>query len=120
MNKIRYHHLLCINYFKGYGYSDEFIKNMYEIISNLKKENKLELTTSSDDICKACPNLINGICKDKEKTDRYDLNVKNKLIHSNIDLSSYDELNNYIVTNILPTRESICGDCQWKDLCKNK
>ena len=31
MIKLRYHHLLCINYFKGYGYDEDFINNMKKI-----------------------------------------------------------------------------------------
>ena len=33
---IRPHHLLCMRYFQGCGYSDEFTENMRYVISNLK------------------------------------------------------------------------------------
>ncbi len=119
MNKIRYHHLLCMNYFKGYGYSEEFTKNMYKIIDNLKKENKLKLTLKDDDICASCPNLINGVCVDQIKVLKYDQKVKDLIdIEENIELE-YDKINGFVIQNILPIRENICEDCKWKDLCKN-
>ena len=35
---LRAHHILCILQFRGYGYSDEFIKNMQNIMNRLKIE----------------------------------------------------------------------------------
>lgn len=53
---IRPHHLLCMRYFQGCGYSDEFTENMRYVISNLKNGSEVLLTRGCDDICRKCPN----------------------------------------------------------------
>jgi len=49
--KLRGHHLICLNFFRGEGYSDDFIRNIYEV---LKKE-KVEILAGPDEICLKMP-----------------------------------------------------------------
>ena len=80
---LRGHHLLCLKGFQGYGYSEEFTKNMISVNDKRKlKETTVKLTNSSDDICKSCPNLKNNICENEDQNDRIismDNDVLNKL-----------------------------------------
>jgi len=99
--KIRYHHLMCTERFRGNGYSKEFCDNMTEIIKSIK-ENNYELVDCCDDICKVCPNNIGGRCKDEEKVSKYDNAVKAAL-----------------KKGITPLPKDICSDCQWYYICKN-
>lgn len=53
---LRGHHLLCLKGFQGYGYDENFTKNMIDVNSKRKMENTtITLTNSPDDVCKACP-----------------------------------------------------------------
>jgi len=45
--KLRGHHLICLNFFRGEGYSEDFIKNIYSV---MKKE-KVEIVKGADDVC---------------------------------------------------------------------
>lgn len=98
---IRYHHLMCIPRYKGEGYSSEFCENLERVKASLKDNNYI-LIDSCDDICRFCPNNINGRCADDEKVKKYDLLVKEKL--------SKNEA-------LFP--KDICSDCCWFDICKN-
>ena len=62
---LRGHHLLCLKGFQGYGYDDAFVENMADVNSKRKlNQTTITLTNCADDICKACPNLKNNLCKD--------------------------------------------------------
>ena len=72
MLRLRAHHLNCIPRFGGSGYSAEFCENMLHIQKRLLCGEDYELVMGVDDVCRCCPNLINGVCRDHEKVMRFD------------------------------------------------
>ena len=62
MIRLRPHHGMCLAYFEGKGYSDDFTENMQHMLELLEKGAEVEMTVSGDEICKACPNLKSGVC----------------------------------------------------------
>ena len=54
MLNLRGHHLICLNFFKGEGYDEVFIKNLEKILSKMEKEN-IKVVEDFDDVCKSCP-----------------------------------------------------------------
>ena len=120
--KIRAHHGMCLAFFKGKGYSNEFTKNMSEIKNSLESNPLVLITTQIDDICVACPNNKMGICETNEKVVNYDKSVLSLCgIHEDtiMPFLSFEKL---VYDNILLAgkREEICGDCQWSKLCHFK
>ena len=118
---LRGHHLLCLKGFQGYGYSEDFVKNMIEVNAKRKSENTtISLTDSPDDICKACPNLNNDLCENKKQNKRIvemDREVLKKIDSTNE--FNAPELFEKIDT-IFNTKESvskICFNCSWQDKC---
>ena len=118
---LRGHHLLCLKGFQGYGYDEDFTKNMTEINSKRKLESTtVSLTTSADDICQKCPNLKDGFCEDplhNERIVQMDSEVLNKL-----DISKeYDSLELFEkIDEIFSTKESvseICFNRLWHEKC---
>ena len=64
---IRPHHMLCLQFFEGKGYSDEFITNMADIKNILDRENPyVEIVSGVDDLCVKCPNCIGENCKNEK------------------------------------------------------
>ena len=126
MNKtinLRPHHLLCIAFFKGKGYSDEFVSNMNHTVSLLNKDDStpIALVLGEDDLCSHCPNNQNGICTDDDKSSKYDQLTLTALgidtnSHSAITYSTLRTLADEKIINC-GKRESVCGDCEWTDLC---
>lgn len=60
---IRGHTLLCLQGFRGRGYSPSFVENLIEINNSLvENENtSVRVVAMPDDVCLACPNLkMNG------------------------------------------------------------
>lgn len=62
---LRGHHLICLNFFRGEGYSKEFIENLYAVI----KKEKIEIVTGADEVCRKCPYLKEGKCRSSDYTD---------------------------------------------------
>ncbi len=63
--KLRGHHLICLNFFRGEGYSDDFIENIYSVI----RKERIEIVTGADEVCARCPYLKNNRCSSSEYTD---------------------------------------------------
>ena len=118
--KLRYHHLLCINFFIGKGYSNEFVENFKYWKNKLEKENPLiEIVGFKDVICDKCPNWEDDKCATQDKVSRYDQNIENYLPKSGI--YRYQELIKIIEENIInkvPVKD-LCKDCEYLSICSN-
>ena len=119
--KLRGHHLLCLQGFQGYGYDDNFVKNMIYINNLRKSENTIiSITNTPDDICKCCPNLKNGICKDKKQNAEI-IKMDEEIISKIDTTKEYGALNLFNeIRNIFNTKKSvkcICSDCSWHEEC---
>lgn len=121
MIKIRPHHINCIYFYKGLGYSEEFVKGMDTVVELLKNHDNIEikLVSNCDAICEKCPNKIEEkICITNDMVKKLDeLTLKEYgLKVGNIYKFSYIKENIY--KNYSKEKfERICKDCQWH---KNK
>ena len=73
-------------------------------------------------ICQKCPNLLKGVCKTKELVQGYDhmvLSFCGLKENSQISWFEFSRLINEKI--IIPDqRKSICGNCQWTEVCERK
>jgi hypothetical protein len=53
---LRPHHLICLQFFRGEGYSEEFIENLGRTFTRLQTE-PARIVAGADVVCAACPNL---------------------------------------------------------------
>ena len=118
---LRGHHLLCLKGFQGYGYDEEFTENMAFINSKRKlKDTTVQLTSSPDDICSACPNLKDGICENQSQNEMI-VSMDREVLKKLDPAKEYNsiELFNKIDT-IFNSKESvgeICFGCKWSEKC---
>lgn len=119
--EIRAHHGLCLNFFKGKGYSNEFTENMAEIKKALADNPLVCVTSQADAICSVCPKNTCGACEDENKVFEYDRQVLLRCNISDGEIIPFPDFEKLIHNNILKTgkRREICGDCQWDSLCRN-
>ncbi|MBD5521819.1 MAG: DUF1284 domain-containing protein [Lachnospiraceae bacterium] len=117
---LRPHHGMCLAYFKGYGYSDEFAVHMQKVQDYLKTDAIVRLTVETDIICSKCPNNINGDCEKPELVARYDSEVLRRCGLSAGEGLEFTEFFRLVQENILAPklRGEICGDCQWDEICR--
>ncbi len=116
MFKLRPHHALCIQFFEGKGYSDEFADHMRRVIDKLGEDTEIKITCENDDICSKCPNLKQGTCVTQDKVSRYDRKVMELCgFYAGQILTSKDFLEEAKREIIDKHRLSeVCGDCAWK------
>ena len=118
---LRGHHLLCLQGFQGYGYDENFVKNMTEINRQRKLANTtIALTDSPDDICKSCPNLKDGICENQKQNER--IKSMDEEVLSKLDtLKEYNSCDLFVeVAKIFNSKDSvseICFKCIWLKEC---
>lgn len=117
--RIRPHHGLCLAFFRGKGYSGEFVENMARMKAVLEENPLIRLTGGTDEICAACPNNQGGRCESEEKVTRYDREVLRRCGLSVGEVLPYRAFEALVIRHILDARqrEEICGDCQWDALC---
>ncbi|MDE5575973.1 MAG: DUF1284 domain-containing protein [Oscillospiraceae bacterium] len=120
---LRPHHLLCTEFFRGYGYSDDFTANMSAVIAELNAADPtVRLTADTDIVCLKCPHNKDGRCDTYEKVLRYDLAVLDLLgLHEN-HTATWSELKKAAREKIISAGklENVCGDCAWFYICGKK
>ncbi len=123
--KIRAHHLLCMQGFQGYGYSEDFSKNIAEVIQTLRSspDQKIQIVTECDTICSCCPYNIKEICikdpESHEKIKQMDTKVLKKLGLScgdTFEVGKIFSLTNKKLKSYTDVKK-ICGDCKWSEKC---
>ena len=123
--KLRPHHLLCIQGFRGRGYSPEFVANMRAIVTQLRTRPDTTVTVvfSTDDICECCPKMLGeDVCEVNAKVKRIDQKVVDYFGLEEKEYV-YGEAVAKIVATITPEMmDDICSDCGWHPFgsCKRK
>lgn len=119
---LRPHHILCIQKFRGHGYSEEFTLHMTALTSDLKAnpETSVGFVRGCDDLCRVCPHNSGGVCSAFEKVDRMDRGVLEACGLAYGEESSWNRLAEKGRKEIFGTErfKQICGDCQWHELCR--
>jgi hypothetical protein len=116
---LRGHHLICLNFFRGEGYSEEFIENLYEVI---KKEN-IEIITGVDDVCRKCPYLKDDKCRSSEYTDEK-INLQDKEALRLLAFKPVMIVDWKIIASKLPNiieewKAQFCCSCGYRKVCFN-
>lgn len=117
--EIRAHHGMCIAFFQGKGYSNEFTTHMGGIIQKLENNPTICISMQTDSICCECPNNKQGLCETESKVIEYDRQVLKLCGLSAGMIMHYADFKKAVYENILVPnkREEICGNCQWNELC---
>ena len=118
---LRGHHLLCLQGFQGYGYNEDFVRNMTEI-NRIRKLNDttVTITNEADDICKACPNLKDGLCESRKHNDNI-VSMDDEVLSKLDPTKEYNSLDLFKeVETIFNSKKSvskICSKCMWHKEC---
>jgi uncharacterized protein len=116
---LRGHHLICLNFFRGEGYSEEFIENLYAVI----KKEKLEIVTGVDDVCRKCPYLKDEKCKSSDYTDKK-IHHQDKEALRLLELRSGSIVDWKMIASKLPNiieewKAQFCCSCGYRKVCFN-
>ena len=119
---LRPHHGMCMAYFQGKGYSEDFTAHMTETLAKMARSNPyVFLNISADTLCTHCPFLRpGGKCESQDKVCRYDREVLAMCKLPEGSVLRARQFRKLVKDRILTpgARESICGDCSWNKLCR--
>jgi len=116
---LRGHHLICLNFFRGEGYSEEFIENLYAVI----KKEKLEIVTGADNVCMKCPYLKDEKCNSSDYTDEK-IHYQDKEALRLLELRSGSIVDWKMIASKLPNiieewKAQFCCSCGYRKVCFN-
>jgi hypothetical protein len=111
---LRPHHLLCLRFFEGKGYSTAFVNNTRAVLSRLEKDGRFTVVSGPDALCAACPHLAGGVCSQREKTDRYDTAAARFLGLRAGDAGDFAAFTKAGAAALQPR---VCADCEWAEIC---
>ncbi len=121
MPKLRGHHLICLQFFVGKGYSRRFVRNTLKV---LREKDRITIVDGLDDVCRAYPYNTNGRCSNPRTSneriwclDRLALSLLSAKVGSRI---NWDEVRRKL-PKVLPIWiKRACKGCRWWKICKNE
>lgn len=120
--RLRPHHLLCIQNYRGHGYSRDFHQKMTAVIEVLRSPSGAEvlLTGGADDLCGFCPHCRDGSCE-SINPDRFDALVCAHTQTAPGDTFTWKLSPGTDMSPVPPVTkdllEECCSGCSWFDLC---
>jgi hypothetical protein len=120
--RLRGHHLICLHFFRGHGYSASFVVNLKTKLELIQKGVFILIVSGTDDICLACPYNKNGVCVyrfDAERRAKKADNLALKLL----EFKPKQKVKWYLIKEKLPYimpifKQNECKHCRWLYLCK--
>lgn len=118
--RLRGHHLMCLQWYRGEGYSPGFVHNLEAVLDRCGKAETL-VVHGADDVCAACPDLSEGSCGHAEGMDaevsRLDDLALELLGLSEGDAVDFGQVREMLGASLPVWREQACGGCEWRVVC---
>jgi len=121
MSRLRGHHLICLHFFNGEGYTPEFIENLRNVLEKTKSGD-VEISSGADDICEQCPHLKQFMCRYTEDADEgireMDKRALELLKAQEGSKVEWHEIRKSIPELFHSWYDSYCNVCGWKWACE--
>jgi len=128
MIQLRAHTLLCLQGFRGLGYSREFVDNLSHIHVTLSgnPETLVEVVDTPDAVCAACPHRQLSGCTLNGDQSEEDMREQDQKVMALLEIQpgrqmQWKEILHRIGTSLTgASLPDICGGCRWLPLgyCK--
>jgi len=120
--KLRGHHLICLHFFHGEGYSPEFITNLRELIRRAIAGDEITAQSGADDVCEMCPYLRNEICSFGKGADAEIREMdRTALALLQIETGSrmpWSDMKKKIPEIFSLWSQTYCRRCDWRNACE--
>ena len=120
---LRGHHLICLHFFCGEGYSPDFAEHLRSILE--RAENRgIEVCSGADDVCRRCPHLFEEQCRYNKQAED-DIREMDQMALELLGLSTGMAAEWSAIGEKLPLifpawNAACCADCDWKWACEGK
>ena len=119
--ELRGHHLICLQFYRGEGYSATFVDNLDGVLARLADEPALVIATA-DAVCAACPELgADGVCAGEVEISRIDALAFSLLSVEPGERITLAEARERLVGDAVATgrwRSGVCDGCAWENVCE--
>jgi hypothetical protein len=120
MPALRGHHLICLHFFNGEGYSQEFTGNLEDTLQKTE-HSPVEICQGADEVCVKCPYLKDSTCH-FEKNAEDDIRAMDGKALELLKLSlgckaDWKDIRNAIPGIFIEWYVSYCKDCDWITAC---
>jgi len=125
--RLRGHHLVCLQFFRGEGYSEEFVANLTGLLGRLATEPAL-VVADADDVCTACPELgADGLCASADAGGDDEIRRIDALAFGLLELVPGDritlaEAKERLAADAIGVgrwRADACDGCAWESVCES-
>ncbi len=121
--KLRGHHLICLHFFCGEGYSPDFVQYLRSILERAGNEG-IEVCSGPDDVCRRCPHFSDDQCRYNEQAEG-EIREMDRLALELLDLSKgmvaeWTMIRQAIPSIFLEWYAASCIDCDWRWACEGK
>jgi uncharacterized protein len=119
--RLRGHHLLCVHGFRGMGYSPSFVEKMWEIVKDIRDEEKdfpIQVVVALDDACFTCPHHGESTCQADPNSNEHVMSMDRKVIeHLGIEENEVylkSQLLRLTARKVRPEDlNHLCDKCSW-------
>uniref|UniRef100_A0A7C2EIU8 DUF1284 domain-containing protein n=1 Tax=Ammonifex degensii TaxID=42838 RepID=A0A7C2EIU8_9THEO len=121
MLRLRGHHLICLHFFRGEGYSQEFTANLREVTKRAEDGEEIELVSGADDVCRACPKLAGDECKAKPRADT-EIREMDSVAAAHLGLKTgarvrWAAVKEKVAATAPDWFAAFCAGCDWEGVC---
>lgn len=113
--RLRAHHLICLHFFRGEGYTKEYVENLREVLKRVKDE-EIEVISGADEVCCPCPYLKDGSCLKEEVAD-LDFLAMRLLDIKPGDRTSWSYVEGKLKGLLGVWKLYACSDCEYNQIC---
>jgi uncharacterized protein len=122
MNNMRGHHLICLHFFRGEGYPENFIENLRDILRRAEAGEQIAVTSEDDDVCKICPYLKEKKCFYNEASDEAIQAMDRKALEllglGVQDIVSWLDIRGKLPIIFYRWSKDFCRTCDWRHDCE--
>ena len=124
--RLRGHHFICLQFFRGEGYSDEFVASLTALLDRLATE-PAEAVAVADDVCAACPELgADGLCASVDAGGEDEIRRIDALAFALLELAPGERITlaeararlGADAIGIGHWRAEACDGCAWEGVCE--
>jgi uncharacterized protein len=120
--RLRGHHLICLHFFRGEGYSEDFIVNLRDILRRAEAGEQIAVTSEADDVCEICPYLKEKKCSYNEDSDQ-EIQAMDRKALELLELRVQDIVFWLDIRGTIPAlfqrwSREFCRTCDWKHACE--
>lgn len=121
MIRLRGHHLVCLRFFQGQGYSQEFVENLEDMMRRARESEEIEVVSGADDVCRACLSLQGDKCVAKPGMDAKIREMDAEAVaHLGVEVGAKVYWRQITAKVMVPSKgwmAGFCEGCDWEKVC---